>query len=429
MKTYFSILLFVTGTSQAQNLPFTEAWNQINSGSAAQESSRLQTESLNESKDRAGRHWLPKVYLDARSYQTNDPGTSFIGLLQQRSVEQSDFNPDLINHPDTQTYTRGVLGVDLPLYEGGAKSSEVELLNYSVRAQKSVTAQFQLEQYSQASTSYATIAIFNQQRTKLSELSTQISRLIKSYQLGSKSNPVGYSGLLGMKSLANRLQGIKLQYDAQIKSSYAVLKEMGLKNNDWLPVFSNSTEFVDRYLAPNSTPEVSYKIQSLKENAGATEAAVKMEKSKFLPRVGAFAESQLFKGSRSTADSYTAGLYLQWNLFDPSAYGSVKAAKLKAQALQKSVEAAEQQDRAEQAALAESIHAIRENVELLNDSYAILTEQSKMTETLFKNGSLNALQFVEVLSRRADLITQQAEVELSLIKASSQAMRSVHEKQ
>jgi hypothetical protein len=45
-----------------------------------------------------------------------------------------------------------------------------------------------------------------------------------------------------------------------------------------------------------------------------------------------------------------------------------------------------------------------------------------MTETLFRNGSINALQIVEILSRRADLITQQGEAELGLIKVGSQVI-------
>ena len=83
-------------------------------------------------------------------------------------------------------------------------------------------------------------------------------------------------------------------------------------------------------------------------------------------------------------------------------------------------EASEQQERAERAALSESIKSLRQNIDLLNDSHKLLVEQSKMTETLFKNGSINALQIVEILSRRTDLIAQQGEAELSLIKAGSQ---------
>lgn len=420
-----SVIFFAASAVRAETLSFGSAWSKINERSAAQESSRLQTESLIGSQSRASRHWLPKVYIDARTYQTNDPGTSFFGLLEQRSIKQTDFSVDSINHPDPHVYTRGALGVDLALYEGGMKSSQVDLLEHSVAAQKSVTSQIQIEQYSAVGLSYGSIAVLEQQRSRLQELSSEVTRMINGYQLGSKSNPVGYSGLLGMKSLANRLSGLIKQYEAQSRSHYAALSEMGLKDQNWSPDDIESIAFVNRYFSDFSKQDEflsSYKIESARENAKASEEMANMEKAKFLPRAGAFAETFVFNGSRDTATGYTAGLYLQWSLYDPSSYGSLREAKLKSMAAAKYSEASDQQERAERAALNETLKSFRQNIELLNDSHKLLVEQSKMTETLFRNGSINALQIVEILSRRADLIAQQGEAELGLIKVGSQVI-------
>ncbi|OFZ30070.1 MAG: hypothetical protein A2622_09455 [Bdellovibrionales bacterium RIFCSPHIGHO2_01_FULL_40_29] len=409
--------------SQGPMLSFASVWNKINQDSAAQESSRLQTESLTESQKKASHHWLPKIYIDAKTYQTNAPGASFFGLLEQRAVQASDFNPDLINQPEAKSYARGALGIDLPLYEGGMKSSQVDLFKHSVAAQKNATSQVQIEQYSSVGLSYGSISVLEQQKNKLQALSSEVSRMIKGYQLGSKSNPVGYSGLLGMKSLANRLSGLISQHEAQSRSYYAALSEMGLKDQQWSPEIIDSSLFVSRYFPVSDQPEAissSYKIESAKENVKASAEMANMEKAKFLPRVGAFAETAVFNGSRDTANAYTAGLYLQWNLFDPSAYGSLKEAKLKSMSATKYSEALDQQERAERSALSEQFKSLKQNIDLLNDSYKLLAEQSKMTETLFKNGSINALQIVEILSRRADLISQQGEAELGLIKTASQ---------
>ncbi len=415
------LILINSQFSNAENLSLPKVWAQINSDSSAQEASRLQLAALNESKNRSARHWLPRIYLGAQAYQTNDPAASFVGLLSQKSVLQSDFNPDLMNNPDTKTYSKGALGIDLPIYEGGAKSSQTDFYTSLTRAQENTTAFVQLEQFAQVMLSYASIAILNEQKNKISELSAQINRLLKNYQLGNKSNPVGYSGLLGMKSLANRLSGLAQQYDAQIKSYYAMFKELGLKSENWSPVMNTTVEFVDKYiLTKNTVSSSSYKVQSMKYNAVASEESAQIQKAQFLPRIGAFAESQIFKSDRDTANSYIAGLYLQWSLFDSASFGTLKEATLKADSIKKSSEALEQQERAEKFALDQSIKALQENIKLLNDSYKILLEQSKITETLFKNGSINALQFVEVLSRRADLISQQGDAEVGLVKAATQ---------
>ena len=181
--------------------------------------------------------------------------------------------------------------------------------------------------------------------------------------------------------------------------------------------------FIVRYFS-NSSKEsdalASFKTESVKETVKASAEAANMEKAKFLPRVGAFAESYVFNGNRTTANGYNAGIYLQWSLFDSNDYGGLKEAKLKSLSAAKYSEASQQQERAERAALSESIKSLRQNIELLNDSHKLLVEQSKMTRTLFKNGSINALQIVEILSRRTDLIVQQCEAELNLIKAGSQ---------
>ena len=169
-----SLTLLTSQISFAKNMTLSEAWSQINSKSKVIQASNLQLESLKESKARAQRHWLPRVYLGAQAYQTNDPGASFFGLLSQRSLLNSDFNPDLINHPDTKTYTKGTLGIDLPIYEGGMKSSQVDLYNNLAKAQEHSTSQVQLEQFSQVALSYASIAVLNEQKNKISELPKSI---------------------------------------------------------------------------------------------------------------------------------------------------------------------------------------------------------------------------------------------------------------
>ncbi len=253
-----SAIFFSARAASAESLSFTSVWSKINEKSAAQESSRLQTESLTESQSRASRHWLPKVYIDTRTYQTNDPGSSFFGLLEQRSVKQTDFSPDSINHPDTHLYTRGALGVDLALYEGGMRSSQVDLFKHSVAAQKSVTSQIQIEQYSAVGLSYGSISVLEQQKIRLQALSSEVVRMISGYQLGSQSNPVGYSGLLGMKSLANRLSGLIKQYETQSRSHYAALTEMGLKDHHWSPENIESSVFVNRYFSLNFTHKIAH---------------------------------------------------------------------------------------------------------------------------------------------------------------------------
>jgi len=405
---------------QAQTLSFPVVWKKVKEVSPAQQAAHFKTESAQESLSRAEKHWLPRVYLDARSFSTNDPGNALFGLLQQREITANDFSPDRLNHPDARAFTRGALGLDLALYEGGAKSAHVSMADHLLKAEKLGSSQVELEHYGQVGLAYGTIASIRRQKVKLRELSEQIAALLKNYQLGQKSNPVGYSGLLGMKSLAIRIAGLFEQLESQESASFHVLNEMGLKEPNWSPENLDVRGFVNRFfsLEPIQAEGPSSKSMAYIESAKALGNSSQIQKSRHLPRVGVFAESFVFNGSRDTANGYTAGVYLQWELYDPSDFGKYKEAKLTAMAAERMAQSAIQQENAERRGLQESTQTLRSNLLRLEESEKLLAEQTRVSSTLFKNGSIGALQFVEILNRRTDVIAQQAETELLLLKTS-----------
>ncbi|HEX7675219.1 MAG TPA: TolC family protein [Bdellovibrio sp.] len=419
-------ILFLAGFDlKAETLSFSEVWQKISASSPAQQGAKLKTESVDAGLSRAQLHWLPRIYLDARTYRTNDPGNAFLGLLEQRKVENADFSPDSLNHPDDQLFTRGAIGLDLALYEGGMKDAQVEMYKRLSTSEKLAATQIEIDQYAGSGLAYGSIVSIQKQKQKLSELNNEMTKLMKGYQLGQKSNPVGYSGLLGMKSLANRISGLIEQLEAQEKSYYAALKEMGVQDLNWSPTAIEVKNFVDQYFAEKSENVAiqSYKSQAQLQQALANLEASKMEKARYLPRVGAFAESSIFNGSRDTSNAYTAGLYLQWSLLDPSDFGKYKEATLGAQAARKFTEASVQQENAVREGLSENDKALRSNLTRLEESDKLLSEQTKVSSQLFKNGSINALQFVEILNRRTDLIMQQSEAEIGLLKVASERIQ------
>lgn len=425
MFLFIFISHFLTGfsTAHANTLTLEQVWTDIHKNSPAQEAARLEQQAADSAKSRSSRHWLPRLYLDAKGYRTNDPGASFFGLIQQRSLTNADFDVQQINRPDSQTFVRGALGVDLPLYEGGMKSAQVDVYKHAAVAQQHIGQQVQADQFATTQKAYDSLAVILQQIQKMNSLEQDITKLIKNYQLGSKSNPVGYSGLLGMRSLNNRIQALHQQYKAQQTSFHNLLKELGVQTDAWEPAFANLSQqarlLVNLIHKSNSSSHESYKVSSLKESVKAGEFAAKMETARFLPRVGAFAESYMFHGNRDTADGYMAGVYLQWSLVNPSDMGTVTEARLRAAAAQKQTDALTQQERAETQMLLATVDAVIQNLNLLESSYKLLDEQSRMTTTLFRNGSISALQMVEVLNRKVDLVDQQTQALLQLTNAQS----------
>lgn len=108
-----AISLLILGTSSpsfAETLSFPQVWSQINAKSPAQESSRLETQALQEAHSRTQLRWAPKLYLEGKSVNSNLT------------------DPTLSN--------KGALGLDLPLYEGGLNSAQREFLQQNLKSQR-----------------------------------------------------------------------------------------------------------------------------------------------------------------------------------------------------------------------------------------------------------------------------------------------------
>jgi len=129
-----------------------------------------------------------------------------------------------------------------------------------------------------------------------------------------------------------------------------------------------------------------------------------MEKARFLPRVGLFANNNLYSGDRDTENSQSFGLYLQWDLFNSDSYGRVGEAGAKALAEQAKLHAFKQEEKIMLSQLQESKVTLEKTLELLDNSDSLLQEQSLNSMKLFRSGMLNALQLAEVINRRVDLV-------------------------
>ena len=402
-----SILAYGQNTPRQKVTPisFDEVWHRIREASPIKKSTSSMNASAEIAEQRASRHWLPRLYLDARTYRTNDPAQSFIGLLEQRKLQNSDFDPAAINEPKTEWYTRGALGLDWRIYEGGMASAEAQMRKKMKDAQIFDSSQAEVDLYSQVAKSYSSIGIYENHQDKILNLKDSLERLMKSYQLGLKSNPVGYSGLLGMKSVAKRIEALLNFYDSQTKAHREAIRHLGGElTPTWAPEHKSALEFSRIYFKSKS--EKSFRVRAAEEASSVQVEVTNIEKSRFLPRVGAFAEGYNFTGPRNTEDGYSAGLYLQWSLFSPTDYGVIKESKLKALASKYQSEALSQKEQVEIRAIEETLGALEKNIQLLSDSDELMTEQTRVSEKLFREGAMNALQFVEILNRRVDLVVK-----------------------
>jgi outer membrane protein TolC len=376
----------------------------------------LRAAKINET--RQARHWYPRVFAEGRAFSTNDPALTFMSLLGQRQIAAPDFAAGALNQPGSGVFERGTLGFDLPLFEGGAKMASADAATHAAEASSYGRSSVQGKQYAEIATAYVSLLVLESQRRELSQLADGVEDTLSRYKIGERSNPVGYSGLLGLKNLKNRIQGLLIENDAKRAELRDRVRVVASElPSDWSPVSEDLRAFVEKHMP---SKDGAGRSASEKAAYAAAEAMGKMksaERAKFLPKVGLFGTGDLYGGSRSTATSYTAGAYVQWDLFSAIHFGAMGQAQHQAAAALARADGESQRSELARSGARHAIGSLEKNLTLMDESAKLLQEQTATARGLFRNGSITALQLVEVLARRADLLTSRADAQLGLIQA------------
>lgn len=430
MKLVLIIFLTLTNSqSFSKEKELDELIRAASDNSLAQKAANENVSAAVLEKDRSSKHWLPQVYLNGQSYLSNDPGTALFGKLAQREILNSDFIADSLNHPATSVYTKATIGVNLPLYEGGQKVAINKAMTFMSEAKQLEAKAIQTEFTIEVIKNYFIGKKLSLEKSDLVKVKSSIDSIISRYQVGSKQNQLGYSGLLGLKSLQNRITALLDENSAKSTSTKKALSELSGVNTD-LNYSSNSTlnSLLKEYLNYSQNAFVaSSKVQSYFENAKGAKEFIDAEKSRNLPRVGIFGEGYALNGDRNLGKGFTAGLFLNWNLFSGNDYGAGREAIHKSKAAQYFAEASMQKEKVEYVGLKDGLEAVNHSLVLLDESEKYLEEQTRISHNLFKNGLINALQYVEVLSRRVDLIKSKSMSQDQLIEIHSQLAKNTNE--
>jgi hypothetical protein len=430
-KLNLVLLLLMSAEVIAKDKELDDLIEATSKNSLSQKAANESTSAAGLEKERSSKHWLPQVYLSGQSFLSNDPGTALFGKLTQREIKNSDFIADSLNHPATSLSTKAAIGVNLPLYEGGQKVAMNKALTFMSASKISEAKAIKSEFYTEVVKNYFIGKNLSMETSELSKVQVVIDSIISRYHIGNKENQLGYSGLLGLKSLKNKIAALLDENRAKKTGIDNVLIELsGLNVELSYSGESSLATLLKEYLNYSDDHYVtSHKVQSFFENAKSAKEAIEAEKSRNLPRVGLFGEGYAFNGDRAIGKGYTAGIYLNWNLFSGNDYGATQESIHKSKAAQYYAEANLQKEKIEYVGLKEALAAINRTLILLDESEKYLEEQTKISHNLFKNGLINALQYVEVLSRRVDLIKSRSEAKNQMILVHSQLAKNNNETQ
>ncbi|MDO9180802.1 MAG: TolC family protein [Bacteriovorax sp.] len=423
------LLVLISGQVLAKDRELENLIKATNDNSLAQKAATENVSAAVLEKERSSKHWLPQVYLSGQSFISNDPGTALFGKMSQREIKSSDFMADSLNHPETSVYTKAAIGVNLPLYEGGQKVAMNNAMTFASEAKLSEAKAIRNEFYTEVVKNYVIGKNLKVEKTELIKIKMTLDSIISRYQVGNKENQLGYSGLLGLKSLKNKIFALLNENKSKSSATEKALAELSGTNAILIyPDESSISSLLKEYLSYSENQYVaSHKLKSFFQNAKSAQEVIDAEKSRNLPRIGLFGEGYAFNGDRSLGKGYTTGIYLNWNLFSGNDYGASQEAIHKSKAAQYFAEASLQKEKVEYVGLKDALVAINSSLVLLDESEKYLEEQTKISHNLFKNGLINALQYVEVLSRRVDLIKSKSDAETQLIEVHSQLAKNTND--
>ncbi len=405
------ILFFITKLAIAKELSLEMVWDSIAKQSKSQSAARQELNAATLRKTRASLHWLPQINLETKSYYTNDPGSNFLGLLSQRAVNTNDFQPNAINYPNTHLFNRGQLVVNLPLYEGGMRIAQLAKESHLAKSRNNQLNQIIIEQYSEITYLYGSLTLLLSQKSELITFKHQLAQLIDEYQLSSPSNPYGYSGFLSLKSLDMHVQMLISDNTSKIESILDTFSELGLSEKHWQPTKISLDNFLAKYF-PASLSGDSENTKIHREITSAAQQQIAIEKAKYKPTVGVYAEGLIFNGDRNTATAFSTGLYLQWNLYDSNNYALTKEAAYQAYASKNHAAALSERERAESLSILSNIKGVKRNLVLIQNNKKLIDEQNALALKLFNKGAINATQLCDTLTKQLDIIKNETDIKL-----------------
>lgn len=249
-------------------------------------------------------------------------GTAIYGASQGQAPSDMsgllDVKPDDLNYPDARNHYQTTLTYKLPLYTGG-KLRQYRKITKALQTMSQLdTSKILNEKIFQTTKTFYDISLINNYITNLNSIITNIDQLS---DIVHSMKEEGYAKDIDeLEVEAKRAEAESMLNQAMLNKdlAYQYLSFLLNKNvnsiqdiNDLAPIPTVNKEEVDNKNLDIQKAQLGLKI---------TDMSVELQKSNFLPTVGAFgeygsADDQAFN-KFTDKDFYTVGLQLEWNLFN-----------------------------------------------------------------------------------------------------------------
>ncbi|KAA9040576.1 TolC family protein [Ginsengibacter hankyongi] len=261
--------------------------------------------------------YLPQVGFSYTAMSTDNPLNAFGFKLQQKSITQNDFNPDLLNHPSgTPDFTtklevqQPLINMDI-LYKRKAAAKQIELYQYKTQRTKEYLTFEVQKAYLQLQLAYDAVKVLEEALQTTNSVYTFTDNHFK-------------QGLIQKSDLLNAQVQV-----TTVETNLAKAKSNIRNASDYLSLLMGQGDGVI-YKPENTlqqeTPanDTATKIASSRSDFLAMQKAIetsdlmiKSSKMSYLPKLNAFGSYQ-FNDRQALgfgANAYLAGIQLSWDIF------------------------------------------------------------------------------------------------------------------
>ena len=301
--------------SKTSLLTLAEAINKATQNNRAVNLSKLDEQIAASNYKQTDAIYLPQVGLSYTAMSTNNPLNAFGFKLQQKSISQNDFNPDLLNHPNATPDFTTKIEVQQPLInmdmwymrKGAAMQTEIYQLK-TKRTKEFITFQVQ-KAYLQLQLAYNAV--------KVLEDALQTTKAVYTF-----TDNHFKQGLIQKSDLLN----VQVQINS-VESSLTKAKSNIGNTSDYLSLLMGQSTGIIYTVSDNaidantdSTVTIVYNRSDFMAMQKAIEASnlmIQSTKMSELPKLNAFGSYQL-NDSRMLgfgANAYLIGAQLSWDIF------------------------------------------------------------------------------------------------------------------
>ena len=260
---------------------------------------------------------LPNANFSYTALTTNDPLNSFGFKLQQGSIKDADFNPDVLNNPSSRPNFSAKFELQQPLLN-------VDMLYQRKAASKKVEASELLSERTKEYISFETEKTYLQLQMAYDENKVLNEALATAKAVYKTSKDYYDQGLIQKSDLLNAELHV-MNIETQIKNSQSGIQDASDMLSTLMGTSTGTVYTIDPISITN--PVVADNtglsnersdLKALQKGIESYDMMIRSSKMSWLPRLNAFASYQLSDKNifGFKANSYLAGIQLSWNIFN-----------------------------------------------------------------------------------------------------------------